>query len=292
MQRTVELREFRIGEVNRADSVCNSVGGKATNSARVLKRLGMRHLLLSFAGGYIGALIRHLLDAEDISCSLVETASESRICQTILDGRLHDFTEVIEDAAVPADAEWELFLSRFAEIEAAYDYIILSGTLRPSMPVDIYARLIALTDSSKILLDTSGEPLLAALEQRPGLVKINSAEVALTLAKEGDIAEMAGDLLRLGAGAVGITCGGDEAFLFSGDMSLTYRIPQVNIVSTLGCGDSVNAGVAAALGQGRSLPDAFAYGLACGTANALSSLPGDIDPVEVERLLAEYKEIN
>ncbi len=58
LQRTVEYASFRGDEVNVAQRVSVAVGGKATNTARVLKTLGADPLMLSFAGGFNGKTVR------------------------------------------------------------------------------------------------------------------------------------------------------------------------------------------------------------------------------------------
>jgi fructose-1-phosphate kinase PfkB-like protein len=214
----------------------------------------------------------------------VETSSESRICQTILDEGAYDFTEVVENADLPSPAEFDELLRVFSAIESDFDFIIFSGTLPPDAPVDIYARLLALTDARKVLLDTSGDALLTALKKSPALVKINDSEMKLTMGRQGSVRELAPELMRLGAGCVGITRGGDSALLVNSDSAVSFEIPEVDVVSTLGCGDSVNAGICIGLSHGYSMEKAFMYGLACGSANAQAPLPGEVDPELAEHL--------
>jgi len=276
LQRTLDFSELRVGQVNRARGVLRSVGGKAANSARVLKTLGVDPLLLGFAGGYTGRAVRDLLDDEGIAHRFIETEVETRICQTILADCTDDFTELIEDSPPLPVTDWDTLLKAFAEVESGFDRIILSGTLRSNAPADIYAKLIAATDSSKVILDTVGAPLLATLEHSPALVKINAEELRISLGKDGKTEDLAGELIDHGARAVGITDGAEKAMLVTPDAVEEFRVPKVKVVSTLGCGDSVNAGIAFALSEGRSLKEAFVFGLECGSANAQTSMPGVI----------------
>jgi fructose-1-phosphate kinase PfkB-like protein len=137
------------------------------------------------------------------------------------------------------------------------------------------------------LLDTSGAALLTALEAKPDFVKINAAELQRSLSSKVDTPEGLISLMRTlqgkGAKSVGITQGGNFAYLLFEERVMRFVLPQVQVVSALGSGDSVNAGVIAALLKGHDLPSAFQFGLACGAANAETASPG---AVSVERAIA------
>ena len=107
LQRTLELKTLKTGAVNRVQTVTRSVGGKATNAARVLKTLGADPLLFGFAGGENGETIKHLLDQEGIEHAFVETEAETRVCQTLLADNANDFTELIEDSEPLLSNVWK-----------------------------------------------------------------------------------------------------------------------------------------------------------------------------------------
>jgi 1-phosphofructokinase family hexose kinase len=307
LQRTLELKNLKPGAVNRVRSVTRSVGGKATNAARVLKTLGADPLLFGFAGGENGEAIRRLLNQEDIEHALVETEAETRVCQTLLAGDADDFTELVEDTPPLPARDWKTLLKAFVGFENGFDRIIFSGTLPAHAPVDIYAELIAATDPARVILDTSGAPLLAALEHRPALIKINTDELAKTLKtpaegsgptksttvgrvpSPGALVDMAQELIAQGAGAVGITNGAEPALLVTPNKTTRFAIPEVNVASTLGCGDSVNAGIAFSLAKGNPLKEAFVFGLACGASNAMNRMPGVIDPEQIAKLAQQIQ---
>ena len=190
-------------------------------------------------------------------------------------------------------------------MEKESDAIILSGTLPAHVPQEIYCELLRGTEEKIVIIDTPGKPLLAALETRPTLVKINAEELAKTLntpsevtrptksgtvgwvTSPGEIEEMAKELIAQGAGAVGITQGPDSALLVTPNETVQFSIPSVEVESTLGCGDSVNAGIAFSLRKGNPLTEAFVFGLACGAANAQTAMPGVIDPAAVATLASQ-----
>ena len=289
LQRTIEYASFRPGEVNRARKVSVAASGKVTNTARVLSLLGADPLMLSFAGGGNGETVRNLLDQEQIACRWIETRAETRICQTLLSDDRDGCTELVENSAPLSTREWKALLNAFAELESGFDRIVLSGTLPPHAPQDIYAELLSLTDGGKVLIDSYGEPLLAALEHRPALVKINAEELRLTFKSAASIEELAQELMDCGAGAVGITHGKEPARLFAPGIAATFILPQIKAANPIGSGDSVSAGTTYALAKGHSLTEAFVFGLACGTSNAMNPEPGAVNPDQLGDLVKQIR---
>ena len=286
LQRTLELKTLKTGSVNRIRSVTCSVGGKATNAARVLKTLGADPLLFGFTGCETGETIKHLLDEEGISHEFVETSVPTRTAQTLLADDADDFTELIEDSEPLGSKHWKNLIQKFHALEKESNTIIVSGTLPAHVPQEIYSEFLRGTENKIVIIDTLGKPLLATLEHQPTLVKINAEELRKTT-QISNIEEAAQELIAQGAGAVGITQGADSALLVTPNKTVQFSIPTVKVKSTLGCGDSVNAGIAFSLSKGNSLTEAFVFGLACGSANAQTALPGVIDPVAVATLASQ-----
>lgn len=285
MQRTLELKSFKAGAVNRVSAVTLSVGGKATNAARVLKVLGADPLLFGFSGGDNGTAIERLLTEETIAFDFVPTGDEVRVCQTLLANDAHDFTELVEEGPRLETRYWKELTRRFQSLEKSS--AVISGTLPAHAPQEIYAEMIQAAQCP-VLIDTSGQPLIAALEAQPALVKINAAELLKTM-NSTDVEDAAWEMLAHGAGAVGVTNGAKSALLVTREETVRFTVPKVDVVSTLGCGDSVNGGIAFALEKGSSLKEAFVFGLACGTANAINRLPGVVTPEQIAGLVPQIQ---
>ena len=295
LQRTLTLATLKTGAVNRVRSVTESVGGKPVNAARVLKRLGADPMLFGFAGGDNRTTVERLLDEEGIIHRLVRTSAPVRLAQTLLADDAADFTELVEEGPVLAAGDWQRFQAAFAEIVTGdLAAVVLSGTLPAHAPVNAYAQMIAAAKGgAPIILDTSGPALTAALPLEPTLVKINANELFQTTGSAAageirgdDIEKAAQALISSGAQAVGVTQGGNTAWLVTRHAARRFTIPKVTVISTLGCGDAVNAGIAFSLRQCRDMEKAFVFGLACGVSNAMHRLPGMIDPSQVNAIAA------
>jgi len=66
--------------------------------------------------------------------------------------------------------------------------------------------------------------------------------------------------------------------------------PVVNAVNAIGSGDALTAGLLhARIDQGQSMPDAAAFGTACGAANCITPTSGVIRPTDLPALLEEVR---
>ena len=290
LQRTLFLSAFVPGAVNRIESVRLDVAGKAVNAARALQRLGGNPVLGGFSGGSSGRDIEALLQAEGLDCEGVLSVDAAvRICQTILPKDGSPFTELVEEGPRLAAADWDALAQHCCaclRMAAGYGAVILAGTMPEHASMDFYPELMHAAQAP-VILDTSGPALHAALPARPDIVKIKADELrgSFQAGAGDDIVALAGRMLAGGAVSVGITQGAHTAFLVTHEGAWAYKIPAVQAVSALGSGDCVNAGLAFGLAEVRPLVDAFAFGLACGTANAEVAHPGGIDPDRVATLL-------
>jgi len=287
LQRTIEYKAFRPYEVNRARKVSVTASGKATNTARVLSQLGANPLMLSFAGGGNGDTVRELLEQEQLPCRWIETKAETRICQTLLSDHSDPCTELVENSPPLSASEWKTFVKTFAQLQGDFDRIVFSGNLPPHAPQNIYAELLSLTDGRKVLVDSYGPPLLATLEHRPAVVKINAEELGMTIKESGSPEDLARELIAQGAGAVGITAGKELAQLVTPEANHLFSIPKIKALNPIGSGDSVSAGTAFALTKGTSLVEAFVFGLACGTSNAMNLEPGIVKLDQIASLIPQ-----
>ena len=98
-QRTLFFPEFCPGEVNRATRGLETASGKGVNVARVAMQLGAKVRILTTAGGARGRLFRKALKEDGIPATIISTAGETRLCQTLI-GRSNDpsplITEIVE----------------------------------------------------------------------------------------------------------------------------------------------------------------------------------------------------
>ena len=287
-----ELREFKrltLGEVNRSPAIHRSVAGKGPNVARVLRQLGGRPLLLGFVGGDTGRFITENLRREGVAEQLTPTKRTTRICTTLMDHTTGTITELVEDAQLPARAAWQEFCRTLDRGLASARYVVIAGALMPGASPEIYREIAR--RGVPVIIDSQREPLLGVLEYRPFIAKLNVHELENTLGRkfrtEKQILAGAGELIRRGAQNVIVTHGAKGAWLVTEVAAYQYRSPKLKAVNPIGSGDAMTAGICRQLEQGRSLPEAVRYGVACGAANALTLIAGTVRLADVKRLVRQ-----
>lgn len=280
----------------RARDVRRDPGGGGINVARVLRRFGVDCRALYPSGRSLGRLLRELLEREGVAGIAIEIGEETRESFTVIErssGR--EFRFVLPGPHL-APAEWQACLDRVATLEEPPEYIVASGSLPAGVPEDFYGRLArtARELGSRMVLDTSGPPLAAALAEGVYLVKPNLRELrelaGEPLEAEEDWTRAAHELVRSSqAAVVALSLGHRGALLATHDVTLRAPALQVEIASTVGAGDSFLALMVWRLAAGAPLDEAFRYGVAGGTAALLAPGTSLAHPRETERLVRDVE---
>ncbi len=290
VDKTAVVSPFRLDEIHRPQRLLVLPGGKGCNVARALKTLGDDPVMTGWVGGFAGGFIEDALRREGIATQFVYTDAESRACLSILDPENGTLTEVYEQGEpISPDrlAELiELFRRSLPECAA----VTLSGSLPAGVPADFYAQLIEIAHAAGIpaYLDASGEALRRGLEAQPALIKPNRREfsdlVGGSLVTHDDYVAAAVETAARYRTTVILSLGADGAVGAVGTKVLRARSPQVTVVSAVGSGDCLLAGIVHRLTAGDSLEDALRCGIAAGTANAMRLGAGIFSRYDYERL--------
>jgi 6-phosphofructokinase 2 len=165
-------------------------------------------------------------------------------------------------------------VGRLREIDPLPPYVILSGSFPPGVPVDLIAKTQAFCAERGVefIVDTSGAPLLAAVEAGVMLVKPSKEELAAAVGAEPDdptfdVPVAARSLVDRGVHNVVVSLGPDGCFVTTREGDEAYLTPPpATVVSTVGAGDSLLAGTVSGLSRGLPMIDAVRLGVAAGTA--------------------------
>jgi len=285
LQRVLTFEKFEKGRVNRAESVRVGLGGKGANVARMLKQLGGNPVLLGFAGGLNGKRFSALLKEYGVAHEMVWVSGETRICETLVEAGNPEPTELVEEMPAISPLEWEKMVQLFRSLNLKDAVVPIAGKLPAGAPVDGYAQLceVVCEKGGRVVLDTSGEPLLSALRHRPFMVKLNREELFSTVGI-AEMFEACNRVLSLGAESVLVTDGAKKAFYVSKSAQLEITPPVIDAVNPVGSGDAVTAGMSKVLSEGGDLRHMLVEGMACGAANALNLVSGSLKMRDVEWL--------
>ncbi len=265
-------------------------GGGGVNVARVIHALGGDTRALLLAGGVTGHFLDQLLEEAGVPRSCLAIAGRTRVSTTVHDQETGLEYRFVPEGPVVAESEWRAMLTSLEEAEA--DWIVASGSLPQGVPVDFYARVARIAARRRLpfVLDTSGEPLKAALGQGISLLKPSRNElehlVGRELADPREQDDEAMALVRRGdAGMVALTLGAEGALLATAvGVHRMAALPD-RVRSTVGAGDAFLAAMTLALARGKPPRDALAWGIAAGTAAVTGTGTARLTRAEVEALV-------
>lgn len=286
---TVQLDELpQSGEIARTDAAEVHAGGKGINVSKYLQQLGTETLATGLVGGTFGEFIEEELDEVGLPNDFVDIGGQTRINTTILtpDGeyKINQGSPRV-DAGVVDDV--------VAAIECYDPEIVVVAGSSPASIEPPHIDRIARAGSWETVVDLDG-PTLGQLEAEYALCKPNADELAAaTGMPTGTVEESlaaAQALQDAGFERVVPSLGEQGAILASSDTALYAPAIDVDVVDTVGAGDSLLAGVLSELVRGVS--DAVALQSGVAIASRVVSVPGtdvptlndvqsDIDRVQV-----------
>ena len=251
-------------------------GGGGINVARVVRRLGGDVTAIYTCGGATGELLRRLVEDEQIPCCTSTIKEETREDFTVNERSTGQQFRFVLPGPSLSEPEWRACLDALAATSTKPAYLVASGSLPPGVPVDFYARVsrIAREWGTRLVVDTSGPPLVAALEEGVYLAKPNLRElsefVGRPLPEEADWVEAGSRLIeKRHVELLALSLGHRGGMLFTRDAIWRSPPQPIKPVSTVGAGDSFLGGMVFGLATGRSAVDAFRLGTAAGSAALL-----------------------
>ncbi len=270
----VSVPDLALGKTNRTAWDQLLPGGKGINVSLASKALNIPNRALGFLAGFTGEeILRHLLalglDADFIM--LAQGQSRINIKLTDTEG-----TEI--NATGPAITEQALrgLTDKLAAMKAG-DWLILSGSLPPSLPKDTYGHLAALAKAKGVraVVDAARESLAQALPGKPFLIKPNAQELGeffgCAITGRAQAVGLAQKLQAMGAENVMVSLGSQGAILVTGNGEVfSGEAPCGKVINAVGAGDAMLAGFIAGWETGADPATALAMAVASGSAKAFS----------------------
>jgi 6-phosphofructokinase 2 len=280
--------KLRLADVRR------DPGGGGINVSRAIAHIGGASRAVFVVGGIEGRLLGELLRDESFDQEPIEIAGSIRENLTVVEGSTGEQYRFGMPGPTLTPNETARAESVIKGRVAAESIVVASGSLPPGVPDDFYARIarIASEAGARFIVDTSGKPLAAALEEGVWLVKPNLNELASLLKserlEEPEIRDAAGELVAAGrAEHVVVSLGSGGAYLVGDDEVVKRVAPTVAVESRIGAGDSMVGGMAFALARGASVGEAVRWGVAAGAAAVMTPGTELCRGDDVRRLLDE-----
>ncbi len=258
IDRTLTIEGFVYGGLNRVISTRTDVCGKGVNVSRALKNLGIESICLGINYSENGRMLTNALDDAGIAHDFVFAPGEIRTNIKVFEQSTRTMTE-INSKGDPVTADIQHALMQKLQDYAHASVFILSGSIPPGLPVDIYAQMIRLirdtNPEATIILDADGEALRLGVAEKPDIIKPNSLELS-HLCGETE-AEQKPDILSIidqckhvinsGVKIICVSMGAEGALITDGHRHFFSPVLDIEVKGIQGAGDSMVAGIAAGI---------------------------------------------
>ncbi len=271
-------------------------GGGGINVSRAIRKLGGHSIALFTHGGSAGEMLISLLQNEAITQRTVTIGEWTRESFAVLEESTGLQYRFNVEGPVLRETEWNKIIEVVRQEYPRPDYIVASGLLPPGVPSVFYAQLcqIGRDLGARVIIDTSGEALLRALEGHPFMIKPNLRELGTIVGRElktvSEQHRAAMEIVSREQSDIVVASLGEEGSLLATRKGLQrMKAPEVPVLSKIGAGDSMVAGIVVALASGRTLTDAVRYGTAAGTAAVMTPGSSLCNLDDTERLFPQVE---
>ncbi|MFP4094753.1 MAG: 1-phosphofructokinase family hexose kinase [Cyclobacteriaceae bacterium] len=277
LDKSSSVNNIRPDSKLRCDPPNYQPGGGGINVARAINKLGGKAKCAYLAGGPNGEVMQHLLKEEGVEQHIISIKNWTRENFVVVDKSNKQQYRFGMPGAEVSEKECQQALEQMEDLCQRADYVVGSGSLPPGAPADFWAKLahIARKNNARCIIDTSGEPLLAAAEEGVYLLKPNLGELGALTNKQSITAleqeDLARRLIDEGKSEVIVVSMGPQGAMLVTKEELCYiPAPTVHKKSTVGAGDSMVAGMVMSLAKDMPLTDVARYGVAAGTAATMN----------------------
>lgn len=260
-------------KVNRVMDELREVGGKGINVSRVIHSFGQETLCLSVAGKDNCREFAGYLEHESLRYEFIKVEGAVRENLT-----LRSDGETIKLNRKGPSLTALLIGALLALIQSRVrpgDIVVFAGSLPENVSVEDYVELILAVKQIGVLVAIDSDILSQDDYRRisPWLIKPNIHELRRIIDVKGpsidDVAEAANTLHQSGVENVMVSLGGNGILCISSDSKIRAVVPQVEVKSTVGAGDSALAGFIVGFVKEYPVAECVRLAAACGSACAM-----------------------
>ncbi|QRN86375.1 1-phosphofructokinase [Clostridia bacterium] len=271
IDKSILLDEVVLGEVHRIKEVVETVGGKGINVSKVLNFFGVATTATGILGRDNADLFTTYLREKGIEDSFYQAAGKTRTNVKVNETKHQRTTDLNEPGLLLNEADIDRVNYKLVTLAGESDYMVLGGSLPRGADDTWYADIIRLVkDKTTVVLDTSGAKLKDGISAGADIIKPNKEELEqaydVRFADNEECVEFCAELIRGNRlSTVLLTLGGEGA-VFITEKVIYHSDPiNVNVVNTVGAGDSFLGGYLTGKSIGKNNMEAFRIAVACGS---------------------------
>ncbi|MDA8276690.1 MAG: 1-phosphofructokinase [Actinomycetota bacterium] len=276
LDRTLEVPSLIRGSTTRSTSFRIDAGGKGINVSKALALFGYPTACIYPAGGDEGSQITRILSNFQILQQVVQITGSNRVNISVVepDGTV---TKINEPGPALSKREIDNLLVESVAAATMGGYLVASGSLPLGVESSIYGLLIdSIRELNvKVVVDSSGDALRAAVRSKPHLIKPNIEELQELCGRRfttfGEVIKAAKAIVADGVESILVSLGQDGAIYIDAKEVVHGEVKVKEVKSSVGAGDCLLAGFLAEEGDiAERLSRALKW------AGATISLPGSL----------------
>lgn len=286
-----QCQQIQYGRINAVQTLGLYPAGKGVNVANVLAALGIH----ATVGGFLGRGNREGFEQAFQQWEIVNRFQlidgNTRI-NVKLTEHPEQTTEFNFSGFTVSGEDWQRFVEPSLPWLAQFSVVVIAGSLPLGIKGAAFGDWMAqlCRRCARVVFDSSGEALAIGLKQVPWLIKPNRQELESWCGRQlpelNDVITVAEQLRKQGITHVVVSLG-EDGVVWASELGIWLaRPPKISIISTVGAGDSLVAGlVYGLLNQELSIET-----LRLATAlSVLTVMQGRIGMIEQQNLLEHPK---
>ena len=291
----IDINNFEEGELNKVNNAYTLAGGKGINVSKVLKNFNVESTALGFCGGFTGDYIKKHLKEYGIKESFIYLEEDTRINIKLKTKKTE--TEIAGKSPNISKEKVNELLNYIKNNVKENDVLVLSGSVPNSIESSIYKDVISNANKNiRVILDARDEAFKIGLKEKVFLTKPNKKELGEYFNKKiestEEIIKYARELIKEGSENVIVSLGKDGSVLITKDEAYIGNAPDGKLISSVGAGDSMVAGIVYGISNNLSIVDSYKYAIASGSSTACSEMLTTFENMKKFLENVEIKKIN
>ncbi|MDR1559987.1 MAG: 1-phosphofructokinase family hexose kinase [Clostridiales bacterium] len=266
--KTQVIERFARGGMNRVLESRQDLCGKGINVSVALAGLGEPSVCLGFNFERDAAELVQTVNRYGIKDDFILCPGAIRVNIKLFERDTGVMTEINEPGDFVSSERFEALKAKAAEYGGQADIITFSGSAPKGLDEECYAELIASARKKnpgvKIILDAEGPRLINGLKAKPDIIKPNLFELETAYGVKLDsnerIVSLCGEIIaREGIKMICVSMGGDGAVAADAERACFAPPLPLKVRGLQGAGDSMVAGICAAIAAGKTLDEILRY---------------------------------
>ncbi|MWN04988.1 1-phosphofructokinase [Gilliamella sp. Pas-s95] len=256
--------KVELGDVNLVQTNALLAAGKGINVAKVLSDLDVQLTV----GGFLGKENRDGFNLLFKSLNVVdkfETIEGRTRINVKLTEENSEVTDLNFSGFTISEQNWQNFVKNSLEWLKNIDMVAISGSLPAGVSLDKFTNWMEQVKAicPKVVFDSSRDALVAGLKAKPWLIKPNDKELEMWIGRKlstlDEVKKAAMELVNGGVDNVIISLGSKGALWVTKNEAWLAKPPKCQVVSTVGAGDSMVAGLIYGLITEQSIKDTLVF---------------------------------